>query len=85
MISPDHLLKMLAVKALSNFREIDDNLLFDVNFFIVYTQFPQYLEELVLFNLNPFEREVYKQGYMYYTILPNGRLLWKPTAKRFEY
>lgn len=54
---------------------------FDIDFKKAEEYFPQFIEELVLFNLGDFDREVYGLGFMAYTVLPDGTLHWKPTKK----
>lgn len=54
---------------------------FDVDFKKAEEYFPQFIEELVLFNLGDYDREIYELGFMAYSILPDGTLQWKPTQK----
>jgi hypothetical protein len=54
---------------------------FNIDFNKAEKYFPQFIEQLILMNLGAFDREVYTMGFMAYTILPDGRLQWKPTKK----
>lgn len=55
-----------------------------VNYIKMYAYAPELVEEFALADLNEFEKEAYRQGYVCYDILPSGRLLWKRTLKKFK-
>jgi hypothetical protein len=57
---------------------------FDINFRIVADEFPSYLAHMVEHSLNETELWAFANGYMAYTIMPDGTLEWRPTKKRFK-
>lgn len=60
-----------------------DHQTFGINFRIVADEFDDWLEDLVLLNLNEFERKMYLDGYVAFLITDNGLLEWKSTGKQF--
>jgi hypothetical protein len=61
-----------------------DDSSFDINFAIVSKEFPSYLEFLVRSSLSSLEQWAYTEGYMAFSVMPDGRLLWKPTGKLYK-
>lgn len=61
-----------------------DHQTFGINFAIVASQFPSYLVYTVKLTLSEFEEQMYLEGYMTFTVLPDGMLEWKPTGKQFS-
>lgn len=61
-----------------------ENLVFRINFKVVETQFPMYLEELVLGQLAGLDKILYEMGFIAYVISDTGDLIWKPTKKAID-
>ena len=80
---PTHIIIALRALGALKIKHYDKagNLHFDINYQLIETHFPQFLEDFVLYSLGMYDREVYETGYMAYIIQDDGSLAWKPTRK----
>lgn len=80
MISIDIFKAMRATGALKvDSFDLEQNLILQVNYKVVETAFPRFMEDIVEFNLSPVDLELYQAGYIAYIVMDDGMLQWKPT------
>lgn len=80
-LPPEVFLNMVSKGALT---PGEDDKSFEINFYIVNKHFSSYMNTMVERSLNDIERWAYLEGYMYYTVLEDGQLQWRPTNRRFN-
>lgn len=79
---PENIIRAMRMqKAISGKSFEKDGLHFTIDFKVIESTFPVFMNEMVQQSLGEVDRSLYDEGYIAYTVLKDGRLQWKPTRK----